>query len=98
MGLAPVAVLPDRQRQGIGLKLVKRGLEILRERGCPIVIVLGHLECYPRFDFELASEHGLRSQWDGVPDDAFMILIMDHASFKSVSGVAKYREEFDEAM
>ena len=27
MGLAPMAVLPDRQRQGIGSQLVRRGLE-----------------------------------------------------------------------
>lgn len=98
MGLAPMAVLPDRQRQGIGSGLVKRGLEILRERGCPFVIVLGHPEYYPRFGFELASNHGLLSQWDGVPDEAFMIIIMDQASLREVSGVAKYREEFNEAM
>jgi putative acetyltransferase len=98
MGLAPMAVLPDRQRQGIGSDLVKRGLEILRDRGCPFVIVLGHPGFYPRFGFELASNHGLFSQWDGVPEEAFMILIMDHAPLEGVSGVAKYREEFNEAM
>ena len=42
MGLAPVAVTPDRQRQGIGSELVQAGLEILRKQGCPFVIVLGH--------------------------------------------------------
>ncbi len=98
MGLAPMAVLPGRQRQGIGSQLVKRGLEILRERGCPFVIVLGHPEYYPRFGFELASKYELSSQWNGVPDEAFMVMIMDHAPLKGVSGVAKYREEFNEAM
>jgi len=98
MGLAPMAVLPGRQRQGIGSQLVKRGIEILRERGCPFVIVLGHPEYYPRFGFELASKYELSSQWDGVPDEAFMVMIMDHAPLKGVSGVAKYREEFNEAM
>ena len=34
MGLAPMAVRPDRQRQGIGSQLVKAGLEILEEQGC----------------------------------------------------------------
>src|SRR4026208_473479 len=48
MGLAPMAVLPDRQRQGIGSQLVRRGLDILRERGCPFVVVVGHPEYYPR--------------------------------------------------
>ena len=96
MGLAPMAVLPDRQRQGIGSQLVRRGLDILRERGCPFVVVVGHPEYYPRFGFEPASTHGLASQWEGMPDAAFMALVLDAPAMAGVSGVAKYREEFDE--
>jgi putative acetyltransferase len=96
MGLAPMAVLPDRQRQGVGSQLVRRGLHILRERGCPFVVVVGHPEYYPRFGFEPASTHGLASQWEGVPDAAFMVLVLDVHSMAGVSGVAKYREEFNE--
>lgn len=98
MGLAPMAVKPDRQKQGIGSSLVERGLEILREQGCPFVIVLGHPEYYPRFGFERASKYGLLSQWEGVPDEAFMVIVLDQTALESVSGVAKYRAEFDEAM
>jgi putative acetyltransferase len=98
MGLAPMAVMPDRQRQGIGLALVKRGLEILRERGCPFVVVLGHPNYYPRFGFERASTHGLSCQWEGVPDEAFMVLILDSDAMRGVSGVVKYRNEFNEAV
>lgn len=47
MGLAPMAVLPDRQRQG-------------------------------------------------MPDAAFMVLVLDADTMAGVAGVAKYREEFDE--
>jgi putative acetyltransferase len=96
MGLAPLAVTPDRQRQGIGSALVRRGLEILRERGCPFVIVLGHPEYYPRFGFEPASAHGLACQWAGVPDEAFMVL--DPKALEGLFGVARYRDEFDEGM
>lgn len=98
MGLAPLAVSPERQRQGIGSALTRRGLEILRERGCPFVIVLGHPEYYPRFGFGPASAYGLKCQWDGVPDEAFMVLILDAAAMEGLSGVAKYRDEFKEAM
>jgi putative acetyltransferase len=97
MGLAPMAVLPDCQRQGIGSELVRRGLETLRERGCPFVIVLGHPEYYPRFGFEPASRHGLTCQWAGVPDEAFMVLVLDARVMKGVSGLAKYRDEFNAA-
>ena len=98
MGLAPMAVLPERQRQGIGSSLVRHGIEILRERGGPFVIVLGHPEYYLRFGFEPASKYGLKCQWEGVPDEAFMILIFDEEVMEGVSGVARYRDEFDDAM
>ena len=96
MGLAPMAVLPDRQRQGIGSQLVRRGLDILRARSCPFVVVVGHPEYYPRFGFEPASAHGLASQWEGMPDGAFMVLVLDAHVMAGVSGVATYRREFNE--
>ncbi len=98
MGLAPMAVLPERQRQGIGSALVRHGLAALRDRSCPFVIVLGHAEYYPRFGFEPAAGYGIGSQWEGVPDEAFMILVMDQGAMDGVSGIARYRDEFDEAM
>ena len=48
LSLAPMAVLPSHQRQGIGTKLVKSGLAACREQGHRIVVVLGHPEFYPR--------------------------------------------------
>ena len=98
MGLAPMAVLPERQRQGIGSLLVHAGIDAMRERGCRFIIVLGHPEYYPRFGFVPASQHGLSCQWDGVPDEAFMVLILDEKAITVVSGTARYRDEFDQAM
>ncbi len=98
MGLAPMAVLPERQRQGIGSMLVQAGIDAMRERNCPFIIVLGHPEYYPRFGFAPASQHSLSCQWDGVPDEAFMVLILDEPAMASVSGTARYRDEFDQAM
>ena len=96
MGLAPMAVRPDRQRQGVGSTLVRHGLDVLRARGCPFVIVLGHPSYYPRFGFVPAATRGLRSQWDGIPDEAFMILVLDPPAMQGVAGVARYRPEFDD--
>jgi putative acetyltransferase len=98
MGLAPMAVLPERQRQGIGSMLVRAGIDAMRERNCPFIIVLGHPEYYPRFGFAPASHHGLSCQWDGIPDEAFMVLILDEPAMAGVSGTASYRDEFDQAM
>jgi putative acetyltransferase len=96
MGLAPMAVHPDSQRGGIGTQLVTRGLEILRERNCPFVVVVGHPEYYPRFGFGPASRRGLASQWEGIPDEAFMVLVLDETAMTGASGVARYRPEFDD--
>lgn len=97
MGLAPMAVLPAMQRQGIGTRLVNKGIEELRKLQCPFIIVLGHHEYYPRFGFEKASLYGIKCQWEGIPDEAFMILWLDRLKIGQVTGLAKYREEFNEA-
>lgn len=97
MGLAPMALLPEHQRQGIGTRLVQVGLETLRTWGCPFVILVGHPEYYPRFGFVPASKHGIACQWEGVPDEAFMVMILDEKAMAGVSGTARYRPEFDQA-
>ncbi len=98
MGLAPMAVDPGVQNRGIGTLLVGHGLEHLKASGCPFVIVLGHPEYYPRFGFELASARGVSCQWEGVPNEAFMIQVFDLEGFPETGGIARYRSEFDEAM
>jgi putative acetyltransferase len=98
MGLAPLAVAPERQRQGIGSMLVRAGIDAMRERDCPFIIVLGHPGYYARFSFVPASGRNLLCQWGGVPDEAFMVLVLDECAMAGVSGVASYRSEFDQAM
>ena len=97
MGLAPMAVLPEYQSKGIGSKLVEAGIEQLVQSGCPFIVVLGHAGYYPRFGFEPASRRGIRSAWD-VPDEAFMILVLDGSAMQGITGIARYRPEFEEAV
>jgi putative acetyltransferase len=91
--LGPMAVLPELQRKGIGSKLVEAGNQKLKDAGCPFIIVVGHADYYPRFGFKPASEHGITCEWD-VPDDVFMLLVLDESKMEGVSGLAKYRHEF----
>ena len=95
MGLAPMAVSPELQSKGIGSKLVKEGLRIINNMKCPFVIVLGHEKYYPRFGFQRASKYGLKSQWEGTPDEAFMVIILNDSMMKGASGIVRYRDEFD---
>ena len=73
-------------------------MDLLRGQDCPFVIVLGHPDYYPRFGFERASTYGLQDPWDGVPDEAFLVLFLDESLQLQVQGIARYRKEFDEAM
>ncbi len=94
VGLGPVAVVPEMQRQGVGSRLIEMGLDLLRERGETAVIVLGHPSYYPRFGFVRASQFGIRSSYD-VPDEAFMALELEDGGLNGRAGVAYYQPEFD---
>lgn len=91
--LGPMAVLPEHQRQGIGSNLIEAGNQKLKSAGQPFIIVIGHADYYPRFGFQPASTHGITCEWE-VPDEVFMLLILDQAKMQGVSGPAKYRHEF----
>jgi putative acetyltransferase len=94
LGLAPMAVLPELQRQGIGSLLVKHGLNKCREAGHKCVIVLGHPDYYPRFGFVPASRYGIKCQFP-APDDAFMAIELEQGAFQGLSGTVKYQPEFN---
>jgi putative acetyltransferase len=98
MGLAPMAVVPGHQREGVGSELVTEGLKRIRKKGYPFVVVLGHEAYYSRFGFRPASGYGLKCQWEGVPDGAFMAIIYNKDRMKGLSGTVYYRKEFNEAV
>jgi putative acetyltransferase len=93
MGLAPMAVLPEHQRRGIGSRLVRQGLEECRRDGHNIVVVLGHPDYYPRFGFEPAAPKGIRSEYD-VSDDKFMVAELKPGALADHKGIVKYHAAF----
>ena len=95
LGLAPLAVDPEYQGLGIGSALCRQGLKRLSSGDFPFVIVLGHPGYYPRFGFEPANLYGIRCSYEDIPEDCFMIQILNPQKMEGVSGVAYYRPEFD---
>jgi putative acetyltransferase len=95
-GLAPMAVAPGHQKQGIGSALVRAGLEQCRAAGYQAVIVLGHPDYYPRFGFVPASRFGIQCQFE-APDEAFMALELLPGALAEIAGVVNYHPLFDQA-
>jgi len=93
MGLAPMCVAPQHQRQGIGTALVRAGLARCRKSGFGAVVVLGHPEYYPRFGFLPAKRLGIDCEYD-VPEDVFMLIELQPAYLRGVSGIIKYHAAF----
>ena len=93
VGLAPMAVVPDHQRKGIGSALVRHGLAHCKARGSCAVVVVGHPEYYPRFGFVPAHRYGLECEYD-VPADVFMVAELETGALDGLSGLVRYDDAF----
>jgi putative acetyltransferase len=91
LSLAPMAVRPAFQRQGIGSQLVDAGLTTAREQGHCIVVVLGHPEYYPRFGFSAELAKQLHSPFSG---DAWMAIELTPGALDGISGQVEYAPPF----
>lgn len=91
LALAPLAVLPEYQRKGIGHRLVEQSLTLARQHGHRIVIVLGHPEYYPRFGFSAELAEPLKSPFSGPP---WMALELVPGALEGVAGEVKYPPPF----
>ena len=95
LALAPMSVVPEYQRRGIGKQLVTEGLKRAKSIGYKSVIVLGHSEYYPKFGFEPASKWNIKAPFD-VPDKVFFAIELEEGGLKGVSGAVEYSDEFND--
>ena len=95
MGLAPMAVVPDYQRKGVGSALTGAGLDRCRQLGFAAVIVLGHPGYYPRFGFSPSSRFGIDSEYQ-VPEEVFMAMELQPGALSGKRGTIKYHAAFSE--
>jgi len=86
--LAPLAVVPKFQRQGIGGALIRRSLELLAEADVDLVVVLGHPAYYPKFGFKPAFKLGFEPTYSIPAEvaDAWMVTAPKPNIIGSVSG------------
>ena len=93
--LAPMSVLPEFQKTGIGSQLVRHGLAACQRAGCDVVVVLGHVQYYPRFGFLRAKDHGLENEYQA--EEAFMVLELTKGALQTIGGLVQFAPEFREA-
>jgi len=95
LALAPIAVIPEFQKKGIGSELIKKGMDKAKEQGFDSIIVLGHKEYYPKFGFQRASRWDIKCPFE-VPDDVFMAIELTEKGLEGKAGTVKYPDEFNE--
>lgn len=93
-----MALLPDFQNRGIGSLPVKEGVRLIMESDHTFIAVLGHEGYYSMFGFERASKYNISAKWEGAREGSFMVMHLNRSAMAGVSGVVKYRNEFNEAM
>jgi putative acetyltransferase len=87
--LAPLAVLPSRQRAGIGRSLIEHGCGALAARNVPLVFVLGDPGYYTRSRFVPALPSGLRAPYAIEPEAAWMVRALIPDVLGSVRGTVR---------
>ena len=93
LALAPVAVLPNYQGNGIGGHLIEFAHQKAKELGFESVILLGHPTYYPKFGYRKASEFDIQLPFD-VPDENCMAIELVIDALKNVNGMVEYPKEF----
>ncbi|HEX8559233.1 MAG TPA: N-acetyltransferase [Pyrinomonadaceae bacterium] len=92
-GLGPMAVVPGRQRRGVGSLLVREGLRSCARLGHEVVFVLGHADYYPRFGFRAAAREGLACEFP-APEECFMVAELRPGALAGRKGLVRYAPEF----
>ena len=92
LALAPLSVLPEYQRTGVGTALIAAGHEMATRLGYSYSIVLGSETYYPRLGYVPAALYGIYPPFD-VPGENFMAYKLN-GDRPDVTGIVRYAEEF----
>jgi putative acetyltransferase len=90
LALAPVAVRPDRQKDGVGAALIRAGIEQARFAAIPAIVLLGHPAYYQRFGFSAKAAESLDAPFSGP---SFMALELEPGVLKA-GGSVRYAAAF----
>jgi len=94
LALAPLAVAPNYQKQGVGSKLIMAAHAKAKQLGYHYSVVLGNEMYYPRFGYVQADSLGIAAPFD-VTRKNFMVYILQQPGEK-IQGVVQYPTVFFE--
>lgn len=93
--LAPLAVFPEFQRQGVGKALIEEGAHRLAVSGVRLLFVLGHPSYYTRCGFVPAIPFGLVPPYPVVPQEAWMVRPLAPNTLGTISGLVSCAHSMD---
>ena len=73
VALAPVCVLPEQQKRGIGSALIRKSIEIAVNLNYSAIVVVGHESYYPKFGFEPLNKYAIKIPFDVPPQNAMIL-------------------------
>lgn len=92
LALAPLAILPEYQRQGIGSELIKKGHKIAEKLGYHYSVVLGSEKYYTKFGYIPAVKYQIKAPFE-VPNENFMAIKLNDMDVE-IKGTIEYAKEF----
>ncbi|MBB3763111.1 GNAT family N-acetyltransferase [Sphingomicrobium lutaoense] len=91
MAVGPLAVLPDRQRRGVGERLMKAAIMAARQLEVEILFLLGEPDYYARFGFSCRAAQAFESPYGGP---YWQALAIDERLADAHSGTAVHAPAF----
>ncbi|MBT3559042.1 MAG: N-acetyltransferase [Rhodospirillales bacterium] len=82
--LGPLGVDPEHQSIGIGADLMTHGMNMARDQGHSIVLLVGELDYYGRFGFGPASPHDITMS--GEQDHRVLVRELHNDALEGVMG------------
>lgn len=93
LAVAPLSVLPEFQKQGIGGELLREAHKRASQLGYSSAVLLGHKDYYPRFGYKKASDFNIEFPFD-VPEEYCMAIELFPGALDGVQGIVHYSDPF----
>ncbi|WP_303008967.1 GNAT family N-acetyltransferase [Coprobacter fastidiosus] len=93
LAVAPLSVLPEFQKQGIGGILLREAHSRASRLGYDSAVLLGHKDYYTRFGYKKASDFNIEFLFD-VPEECCMAIELFPGALDGVQGIVHYSDPF----